>query len=257
MTEIRSSALVGLLICALLSIGQAAPAATISGNLSVVASGLSGPLMFTLPTGPTPIYAYNALDSGTGTATSISGFASLIGVTPSDLTMTYGDIERLSTTYSPGGCSPVAPPLWSNCASSTNNYGNSDAGPTFFNVILAGTGTILSGTIISLATLTNTTVASPGFATATGSGLIQFTSGLAPYYTEALSLTGGSGYANLNLSSFNPVCALGSDPCGFNASGTLTFVPEPSTALLLGGALAALAALRGRGPGGRRRSTAG
>ena len=38
----------------------------------------------------------------------------------------------------------------------------------------------------------------------------------------------------------------------FNSSGTLHFVPEPSTAVLLGGALAALAALKGSAARGRR-----
>ncbi len=239
---------------AIFFVSQAALAATISGNLSVSASGLSGPLMFTVPSGPIPIYAYNALDSGTGVATAIAGFASLVGVTPSDVTMTFGDIERLSTTYTPGGCVPVPPPGYSNCLTSTNNYGNADAGPTFFTVIRAGVGTILSGSVLSLATLTDTNVASPGFATATGSGSILFTGGLAPYYAEVLSLTGGSGLASVSMSSFNPVCLPGTDPCGFNSPGTLTFVPEPSTAVLLGGALAALAGLRGSAASRQRRS---
>jgi hypothetical protein len=121
-----------LLVCA-----HAASAATITGTLTTIASDLSGPLMFTVPIGPTPVYAYNALDGGTGVAASISGFASLVGVTPSDLTLSFGDLERLSTTFAPGGCTPVAPPAYSNCDTVTNNYGDLDASPSYFDVILA------------------------------------------------------------------------------------------------------------------------
>lgn len=36
------------------------------------------------------------------------------------------------------------------------------------------------------------------------------------------------------------ICAVGSDPCGFSLDATLTFVLEPTTALLLGMGLAIL-----------------
>ncbi len=218
-----------------------ASAATIGVDLGVVASDLSGPLMFTIPIGPTEIIAYNALDGGTGLATSITGFASLAGVTPSDLTLSFGDIERLSTTFTPGGCTPTPPPGFINCDTAINTYGEGDAGPNFFDVILAGIGTILSGQVIAVDVVTDTDLSSPGFATATGSGTLLFTSGLAPYFAEMQSLTGGTGVAGVTLNSFDPVCFPGTDPCSFQSSGTLTFVPEPTTAALLGGALAALA----------------
>jgi len=220
---------------------HAASAATIGIDLDLLASDLSGPLMFTVPVGPTPIYAYNALDGGTGAASSISGFASLLGVSPSDLTLSFGDLERLSTTFSPGGCTPTAPPGFTNCDTATNTYGDGDAGPNFFNIILAGTGTILFGEVVSVDVVVDTDLSSSGFATATGAGTIFFTSGLAPYFAEVLSLTGGTGLASLSLGSFDPVCIPGSDPCPFESSGSLIFVPEPSSAALLGGALVAFA----------------
>ena len=77
--------------------------ATIGVAGSVVASDLSGPLSFTVPgTPPIPIFAPNSLDNGSGTATSIDGFTSLAGVDPMDLTLTFGDIERLATIFGPG-----------------------------------------------------------------------------------------------------------------------------------------------------------
>lgn len=231
---------------ALLLFAHAASAATITGTLTTIASGLSGPLMFTVPIGPTPVYAYNALDGGTGVAASFSGFPSLVGVTPSDLTLSFGDLERLSTTFTPGGCTPVAPPAYSNCDTVTNTYSDVDASPSYFDVVLAGTGTILTGTILSVDVITDTDLASPGFATGTGSGTILFTGGLAPYFAEVLSLSGGTGLANLSLDAFDPVCLPGTDPCGFVSGGTLTLVPESSTVMLLGSALAALSVTRRR-----------
>jgi len=140
--------------------GNVAYAATIGIDVTVSASDLSGPLMFTVPIGPTPILAYNALDAGTGAATSISGFATLAGVTPSDLTLSFGDLERLGTTFRPGGCTPSPPPAFSNCDTATNSYGDADAGANFFQLVLAGTGTILTGQVTALSVVVDTDLAS-------------------------------------------------------------------------------------------------
>ncbi len=219
--------------------------ATIEIAGSVVASDLSGPLSFTIPgSPPVPLFAPNSLDSGVATATSIDGFTSLAGVDPMDLTITFGDIERLSTIFTPGGCTPMPPPGFSNCATTSHIFGEGDAGPNFFDVALAGTGTILSGEIVSFMTTTDTDPLSPDFATATGSGAFLFSGGLSPYLDEVLALSGGTGLAAGTLDTFDAFCLPGADPCTFTIAGALSFVPEPSTGLLLATGLLGLALRR-------------
>ncbi len=201
--------------------------ATIEIAGSVVASDLSGPLSFTIPgSPPVPLFAPNSLDSGVATATSIDGFTSLAGVDPMDLTITFGDIERLSTIFTPGGCTPMPPPGFSNCATTSHIFGEGDAGPNFFDVALAGTGTILSGEIVSFMTTTDTDPLSP------------------PYLDEVLALSGGTGLAAGTLDTFDAFCLPGADPCTFTIAGALSFVPEPSTGLLLATGLLGLALRR-------------
>lgn len=218
--------------------------ATITFTGTVDASGLSGPLLFTIS--GIPVYAYNELDAGSATATSITGFSSLPGVTPSDVTSTFGDVERLSTTFTPSGCSPTPPPGATNCSTATNTYGEGDASPNSFDISLAGVGTILTGEIVSTSVTTDTDPLSPGFATATASGTILFTGGMAPYLGEVLSLTGGTGLVDVVFDTFDPLCLPGTDPCTFTYSGTITVVPEPATGLLLALGTVGIAAVRRR-----------
>jgi hypothetical protein len=103
----------------------------------------------------------------------------------------------------------------------------------------------LSGTIQSWTTTTNTTYpGNPNFGQGSGVGSILFTGGLAPYIDEVLALTDGTGIAQLGSTRFNAVCSTGSDPCSFSLDATLTFVPEPTTALLVGLAMTGLAVRR-------------
>jgi len=218
----------------------AARAATIDVTGNVVASGLVfGTVM---AYNPFPIYPFSNLDGGTGYGTAIDGFASLAGVSPADLTITFGDLERLATSF-PSGCSPTPA---ANCATASNSWGNADAGVPYFTVALAGSGTILSGELLSWTTTTNTAWGpNPSFGQGSGTGLVRFHSGAAPYLAEVLALTGGTGLVELSSDRFAAVCA-GSDPCGFSLDARLTFVPEPSAAIFLGTGLAGLAGARRR-----------
>lgn len=219
-----------------------ASAATITGSYGVTASSLSGTVMF-YAAADFPIHPYDELDNGSGSASSIIGFTTLAGQ-EAFLTMEFGDLERLGTTWTPGGCSPAAP--FSNCATASNHYGEADAGANYFRLLLSG-NPILTGYVASVTTLTDTDPLSPDFATATGSGTVVFTSGVGAYWTEVLNLTGGTGNVSLSIDSFDPVCAVYSDPCDFDmSSATLTFLPEPSTGALVGGVLFALPMLRRR-----------
>ncbi len=221
-----------------------ARSATLGFSGTFDANDLSGPLMLTVPSlfGNIPVYGYNQSDNGVGAVTSVTGFSSLAGVNLADLTITYGDIERLSTTFSPQGCVPTySGGTYSNCDTVTSNSGEGDSVQNFVHVFLAGTTSpILTGEILSLSGTTDSNPASPTFATATGTLTGRLTGGVAPYYTEVLAITGGTGDFTGLLSTFDPLCIPGTDPCQFSNAGTISFVPEPNTALLLGIGLTAL-----------------
>lgn len=217
-----------------------AAAGSIDVNGTVTASGLNtGTIM---AYNPFLIHPFSALDGGTGAATNISGISTLAGVNPADLTITFGDLERTGTSFA-GGCTPTPA---ANCSFVTNHWGNTDAGAPYFDIQLAGTGTILSGEIQFWNTTTNTTYPSTSFGQGSGVGLIVFTGGLAPYFGEVLGLTAGTGLAEISTDSFNALCLPGSDPCAFTLDATLTFVPEPTTAVFMGLGLASLATGRPR-----------
>lgn len=214
---------------------RTASGATIESSGTVTASGLNFGTV--LAYNPFAIYPFSNLDSGAAVATAIAGFSSLASVSPADLTITFGDLERVGTNF-PGGCvpSPAA-----NCTSVTNVWGNNDATTPFLNVHLAGVGTILSGTIQSWQTTTDTTYpGNPSFGSGTGVGIVQFHGGLNAYWNEVLALTGGTGIAQVTSTRFNSVCSISADPCPFSLNATLTFVPEPSSALFIGMGLMAL-----------------
>jgi hypothetical protein len=226
-----------LLACSSLlgTVGSAA-AATLDVTGLVTASGLNFGTVMAYQ--PFTIYPFSNLDNGTGSATAVSGFASLAGVAPADLTIRFGDLERTGPTW-PGGCTPTPA---ANCPSVSNAWGNTDAGTPYFEIDLAGTGTILSGTL-QWTTTTNTTFPSATFGQGSGVGTVVFGSGLAPYLDDVFALTGGTGVAQIGSNRFNAVCS-GGDPCNFSLDATLTFVPEPTSALLIGAGLALLACAR-------------
>ncbi len=218
-----------------------ARAATIDVSGTITASGLSfGTVM---AYNPFPVYPFSNLDGGAGTATDIDGFSTLFGVSPSDLTITFGDLERVGTSF-PGGCVPTGA---ANCPSATNNWGNTDATAPYFTIGLTGSGTILSGTLLTWATTTNTAWGpNPEFGQGSGSGLILFETGVSPYLEEVFALTGGTGLVEVSSDRFTAICSVGSDPCVFSLDATLTFVPEPTTAFMLGLGLAILGRRGGR-----------
>jgi hypothetical protein len=102
--------------------------------------------------------------------------------------------------------------------------------------------------LLSWATTTNTAWGpNPSFGQGSGAGLIHFETGVSPYLDEVLALTGGTGLVEVSSDRFTSICSIGSDPCGFSLDATLTFVPEPTSALLIGMGLVIL----GRRSGGR------
>lgn len=212
-----------------------AQSATIGFNGSVVGSDLNGPLMLTVPYlgVPTAIEAYDEIDNGEGTASSVNGF--LGSLNPADLTFRYGEIERFSTSFTPTGCTPTPPPSGSNCDTVVNSYRDLSGAPSFITIALSGVD-ILEGEVETIVVTTNSNAASPGFTTATGtfSGRIT-TWGTASnsYFTTLMAVSGGTGAFTGILNTFNSVCVPGDPSCTFNNSGSLTFVPEPTTALLL------------------------
>ncbi len=224
---------------------HAATAGTIDLNGSLLASDATGPVMLTVP-GPIALQAFNALDNGFASVTTVTDFPSFAGVDPLEIAITFGDLERLSTVFSPAGCAPVGGDPFSNCATVSNQYGEGDGSPSFFAVDVLGVGTVLSGEFISLVATTDSDISSPGFGSATASGSVLITGGLAPYLTDVLAMTGGTGIGILDIASFNSLCTTGADPCSFSVTGSLMFVPEPSTALLIGGGLAVLSVRRRR-----------
>ena len=224
-----------------------ADAASITGSGTVTASNFdTGTYLFAVPTGGAPInvYGYGALDDGILTATSFTDLDSLVGIAPGDLSIRMTDLERVGTEFGPAGCSPVQGVPALNCATTTSLYGEADGSPAVVEIELAGVGTILSGLVLSATNTVDSDPSSPGFTTATATAPLEITSGLGPYLDEILALTGGSGRGTLELDRFRSVCTTGSDPCDFLVSGTLSFVPEPGTALLFGLGLAGLAVQR-------------
>lgn len=215
-------------------------AATIGFSGSVNLSGLSE-VVFTTPALQQARTFLN-FNSSSSVATSINGFSSLAGVNLADLGANSGDLESVSRTYSPSGCTPVAGNPAANCATVMNNWGETDGNPNFFNITLAGSGTILSGVYQSLVSTIITDTASPNFGTGSTTGVIQIVSGQAPYYSEVLALTGGTGLVTLTSS---PTTSCGAaNPCNQGTVSTLTFVPEPTTIMLMGLGLVGLAAIK-------------
>jgi hypothetical protein len=243
-------AVITLTAAMLLAVTGSAPArsATIGFSGTYDADDLSGTLMLTAEVFfvPTPIYAYNEADNGIASVNSVTGFSSLVGVNLADLTIVYGDLERLSTTFSPGSCVPTytagSPATYSNCDTVTNTLGEGDGSQNFLKLFLAGTvDPILEGEIFSLSATTDSDPASPSFGIATGTLAGRITGGIGPYYADAVALTGGTGNFTGVLSSFNSLCIPGTEPCQFSNVGTVDFaVPEPTTALLLTLGLAGL-----------------
>jgi len=199
-------------------------AATMSLNGSVSLSTLGEVIFTTL--GGTQARTYQNINSGSSTATSISGFASLAGVSPSDITTAYGDLETISTTYTPSGCTPVAGVPSANCATAIITRGENDGSTVPFTISRAGVGTILTGTFISLTTTVITDTASPNFGAGITVGQIQILGGLAPYVTEAFALTGGTGRVGFASSPTSPSC--GTPTCVQNTVSELTFAPPPT-----------------------------
>jgi len=190
--------------------------ATVDFEGTVVASDDSGPYLLTVY--GIDFFAFKNLDSGTAAATSSSGFTSLLGVSPANVSFQFGDLELLDVIYGAGTATEV--------------YGEGDGSPSFFDVYVSSTH-VATGSDLQVSIVTDTNPLSPNFATATGSGVVTLTgpSGQ-PFFDEVAVLTGGSGMLEITLSSFIPLAL--SDPTTFAYEGTLTTVPIPPAVWLLG-----------------------
>ena len=217
-----------------------AGSATISFSGTSEGSDLNGPLMLAVPSvsGPQPFHAYDSFDDGDFTGTATSGLTTLASVNPTDLTIRFNDLERLDTTFTPGGCTPSysgsgLSGTISNCETVTNRYGEGDSSPGSFSIELLGT-TIISGDITSIVATTDSDLNSPTFTVGTGTfeGRIDYAA--APYQAELAALPGGGGFFTGTLTNFDPLCGPPlTDPCTFSNAGSLNFVPEPASGLLL------------------------
>ncbi|GAB5559246.1 MAG: hypothetical protein SynsKO_08930 [Synoicihabitans sp.] len=183
-----------------------------------------------------PSFPWETVDTGSGMATSISGFTSIsdaISTEAARLTYAFNNLEL--TTYSGGGP-----------GDSLEIY-TPKAGSTF-TFAYDGT-TIATGQVVSLTVNTNFTTGA-----ATGLGTVNLISGGTnpAFFNEIGTLTGGTNIMDFAISSFTAVNASGD----FTSTGTFSVsaVPEPSTyAAVLG--LTALGFVHGRRRGPRRKSS--
>ncbi len=161
---------------------------------------------------------WGSLESANGTATSSTGFKSLIGLDLSLFTFNFGDLE-LSEWLSPG----INSSGWE-----FYSEGDSSVQPVRF---------YYDGVEWAFGSLNfiQTDVDNLYDATATGSGSLNLESGTAEgmdFYTEVMALSSGTGIMNISINNFDPVNNTGL----FNSSGSLSVspVPEPSSLALFG-----------------------
>ena len=162
---------------------------------------------------------------GTGTATAITGFSSLAGLPPSDLTFAFSGSQLLQSTVNGPDFILV--------------YGGTAASPYTFDLLLNGSpiGTSTGATLIVVG---NTAT---GMATVTELITLDGVVGT-PFFQEVLAQTGGTGQMLIRT---DPV-PLSSPDNRFSTTATIATVPEPSSFALLGlGTLGVTALGRQRG----------
>jgi hypothetical protein len=160
---------------------------------------------------------------GTGTATAITGFASLAGQPPSALTFAFSGSQLLQSTI--------------NGPNITLVYGGTAASPYTFNLLLNGSpiGTSTGATL--------TVVGNTATNTATVTELITLNGVVGnPFFQEVLAQTGGTGQLFIRT---DPL-PLTSPDNRIMTTGTISTVPEPSSLALLGLGALGVATLGGR-----------
>lgn len=187
-----------------LGVGSLSLAADIQFTGSISMSSLTGNPWVT------PSFMWGQIDSGSLTATSISGFTSLNGSDPSKLVFSFTSTMGLTSFQIPGAAS-----------AGFERYTPSGGG-TSFQVTYDGT-VLATGVAVFL----RSDVTSSNAVTATGSGQAQLTAGGSSlaFFQEVLSKTGGTGLLDMNISGFTPIDNLGH----FSSTGSLSAIPEPST----------------------------
>jgi hypothetical protein len=195
-----------------------ASAASINFSGTVEGSSISIDATPALPCPPC-YYPYLELNNGNFTATAVDGFNSLTGVSPSNIALTVGRLAAVAFSTDPTGCT------YPNCQTLTQSY-EAFSSASQINLLLDGStvATAAPG-VFSVVLVTNPV--SPSFLTETGSGTAQVMSGSGAFYEELLTQSGGTGKVLFNFTNFTPISS------GlFDVAGTMTVVPEPTTASL-------------------------
>ena len=179
-----------------------ASAATIEYTAITQAAGVtSNPWIF----GST---MWGGIEAGTSTATSINGFASLAGATPSLFSWTFGDLELTNFV------SPTA------TTAGYEIYAEGDASVSplkfWYDGELLATGTVFDIRV-------NVAHSFDAGSAGVGTGQITGAGANAAFYNEILSLTGGTGNLTFTVEDFYSVSQSGQ----FGNRGVLSF-PSPA-----------------------------
>ena len=170
---------------------------------------------------------WGGVQTNNGTGNAFSEFTSLIGLNPTLITLTSGNLE-LTSYLSPGPSSP-----------GYEVYTESDASIMPLRLFYDG-ALLASGTLSSI----KIDVDNSSDATAVGTAFGQFSSaGANPtFFNELMLLSGNTGLVRFDTSTFTPVNNFGL----FNTSTVMTVVPEPATAGLLAMGFVGIAGWRRR-----------
>ena len=174
----------------------------------------------------TPLSGFRNINDGSGVATNISGFSSLVELPPSNLTFTFGDLELVDYILESG-------------QTRTQMYAEGDGSPRFFE-LFREERLIANGTDLRLNIVTDLNPLSPTVGQATGFGEVRLTGVDGDlFFEEVKALTDGSEILRINVASFNATATMGT----LQATGNFVAVPEPSSAfsstLAVGGFLGA------------------
>lgn len=175
------------------------------------------------------ILAYNNLDQGMATATSINGFNSL-NIEPAELSNNFLNFELADVVYGPG--------------SATEIYADLDNDGSF---AFLSNGTAIASATDFVSNVTTTWLSTPPFAHVSGQGQVTLTGPTnSAFYQEVLELTDGTGILHYTIDEFIPPLVLHQDPATISIEVTYSTAPIPSALWMFGSALLALAGFRSR-----------